>query len=404
MNSLPAFSVTSAQYNRALRRVESYIATTRTDVDARPRAHAIYSFHQPGKRVHGTVIIFHGLASSPELMRPFVTYLHQNGFNVYAPPGAGHAFHYSRLPHTLMSSEFGAQIAASVINQNPALKQYFDRITQLAVMTPPNASEFKEITDLIITLLKKELSPQQFTGVMSALQLLSGTDCPADLEAQVAKYCESDHYRYESHPIERYCDVASLPGPVSVIGYSLGTVQAMNLAARVPAVEKLVVLAPLVHFFGYDTEPLPSFSLSALGALDLHLFPFDISTVSARHVTATTLAARVIQRDQITQPIRQRVATFVIVSDSDNACDPQSALEFCQEKLSNKRTVSFSYPKAVDLKHGVHPHSENKYSVPLLQEVFRFLTTEQVRIQNMLCREGDSSLPPVDPKSLKLCL
>ncbi|CDF38192.1 unnamed protein product [Chondrus crispus] len=399
MKHLPAFSATPSQHARAVHLVQSYISSTTQSTDARPRAHALYAFHPPRTAVHGTVVLFHGLASTPEIMRPTMTYFHNAGFNVYTPPGAGHAFAAHRLPYTLLKPEIGDK-AREVILSDHVLADYFQRITTAAAMEPPHAEEYAQIIARIKARLRDQLSSADFETVICALYALSGNTYRPGLESEIARYCESDYSRYESHPFERVADVAPLPGPISVVGYSLGAVQAINLVARAKFIHKLVLLAP---FVGLRSQPT-GIDLAALGALELFTLPFPISTISARHFAATSVAARMVHRAEIVAPIRRNVTTFCATAELDEYCDPKGVTEYCQRELGNEQTKLFVYPKHTGLGHGIHPHSENKLAVPLLQEMLRFIQNGEVQLNKLLCVTGDEELPAVDSKSLQIIL
>lgn len=399
----PAYTSTKSEYDRAVDRISTYITSTTTSPHARARAKAIYSIHPPGHPIHGTAILLHGLASTPELLRPTMSYLHANNFNVYAPPGAGHAFDSSQLPYTLLRNHLGYAEAREILLADPQLCEYFALITTLAAKSPPDYEQHNQIVARIRVLLKQHLTAEQFKSVMGALEMLSTLDFTEGDEHVLAEHFESDHHRYDSHPYERLADVSALPGPVYVLGFSMGGLQALNLVARSKAVSRLVLIAP---FFGapeHVDNPCPDVTLAALGCLDLYELPFPISTVSGRHWTACTLAAKVVGREEIVREVRE-VQTFCVLSEGDDSADRRLAWDFMNEKVPNKSNRVFMYPEGTGLKHSIQPHTENPFSQPLLQEVLRFFLTGKVHLENMLRAKGDPAMPDVDPGSLELTL
>lgn len=332
-------------------------------------------------------------------MRPLMTYLHQQHFNVYAPPGAGHAFHRSRLPETRIRQQYGYDDARQLLLQDPVVKAYLDKIQLLAAMSPPDRVEYDETIARVKNVLKNGLNQTKYDHIISTLQLLTPTEYTPGFEQKLVRFCETDHTRYASHSMERLADVCALPGPVYVVGYSLGGVQALNLTAGSKMIDKMVLLAPYLGTIdcGDDVEV----SLSALGALDLHLLPFPLSTVSACHLTAASIAARCVQSHDVVQRVKETTKCFCVISEGDDCCDPKLVQRFF-EKIRTDDTFGFVYAKELGLKHGIVPGKENRFSKALLKEIWRFLVLGEVRKEWLITLEGDPDLPTVEENVLRV--
>ena len=324
-------------------------------------------------------------------MRPLMTYLHEHHFNVYAPPGAGHAFHRSRLPSTRLKQDATYDAARSVLLHDPLVKDYLQKMQELAAMFPPDVQEYAQVLQRVTTLLQQHLPSAESERVLHALRLLSPMDHTPGFEHQLHELFESDHMRYASHPVERLAEVCALPGPMHVIGYSLGGVQAMNMIAGTGMVDKLVLLAP---YIGTRTSGDVDVSLCALGALDLYLLPFPLWTVSACHLTAASVAAKCVQSEQVVKAVKQ-VPCFCVVSEGDECCDPRLVQRFF-ERVDREGSCEFVYPEEMGLGHTIVPGKENRFSRALMKEVWRFLVLDKVDKEWLVTKDGDPMLPGVD--------
>jgi alpha-beta hydrolase superfamily lysophospholipase len=82
---------TLEQINRTKSAIDTHIASLNQHADRREGALPYYLFHEPGKPIRGTVMLFHGFSAKPHQMSRLAEYLFQNGFNIYQPSIAGHA-------------------------------------------------------------------------------------------------------------------------------------------------------------------------------------------------------------------------------------------------------------------------------------------------------------------------
>jgi dienelactone hydrolase len=209
----------------------------------------LYWFHGPQKKVHGTVIVFHGGFGVPADTNLTSEYLYRNGFNVYAPALAGHAYLPHRNPATVLRAEVGGAAARKILMEDPIIGDVINRINNGSLMAPvhaPDGFDVNEIKERALKLIRTGLPQPLFKQLVHAMSLLVDDEYHVGIEKEVHRYFETDHHRYDSDPFERLADIAALPGPVYAIGWSMGGVEAMYLAARAKYIDRIVLFAPFL--------------------------------------------------------------------------------------------------------------------------------------------------------------
>jgi alpha-beta hydrolase superfamily lysophospholipase len=394
----PVHQGTPSQYARAVRSVESHIASTTRDKDAKADSQALYWFHGPQKKVHGTVIVFHGGFGVPADTNMTSKYLYRNGFNVYAPALAGHAYQPHRNPTTVLRAEMGGTAAKKILINDPVIGDIITRINNGSLMAPVHAPEgfdFNVIRARAMELFRTQLPQHMFEKLMRAMSLLVSEEYHAGIEKELHRYFETDHHRYDSDPFERLADVAALPGPVYAVGWSLGGVEAMYLAARAKYIDKMVLFAPFVESAAPKRKPEYRYLLEAVGALDLYVTPLPGgSRVPSRMLPAADLAGRLLLQDDILNSIRDNTATLCVFAEDDSMSDVDIGMYACRDRVTNKDSAAYLYSASEGLDHSVAPGPSNPYNTAILQETLRFLATGSLNRENMLSKMGDPSMPP----------
>lgn len=333
-------------------------------------------------------------------MKPTMTYLFSNNFNIYAPPSPGHAFTADHYPSTVLRKDL--KQVQEVLKGDEMLRAYFAEVEESATMTPLDMNMHGRVVQRVKAVLKETMGDHKGGKVITALRALSRLDDGSKLAAEISEYFISDHERYETHPLERLEEVEGLPGPLYVVGFSMGGVQALNVVARTGRVRRQVLLAPYCGSVEYGEESVPEITLGALGSLDVFELPFPLYRVSGRHLAACVSGAGMLNREEIYGKVREGVGTFCVVSEGDDSADCRVASRYFKQRIDNQRSFLFQYPKETGLDHSIFPHIDNPFSAALLREVLRFLLMGEVRADNLMKHDGDNEMPPVDLQSLEL--
>lgn len=385
--SEPIFTLRAEERARAVHRAEAYIASvTGAGNLTREGATPMYYFHDVGTRVHGTAVVFHGGAGRPSDMVLIAKYLFDNNFNVYLPALAGHALVTDQWPYGLLRDE---KLRKKVRNALISDKRY-ERINAFAVKDMAKLISFEDTVDrpfvtTAFKILKERLSEEEYGVLTSAFDMLIG---PKDLsklyyngvEKDIQKMFAFDGSRYMSNPEERLSDVASLPGPVFALGYSLGGVQAFYLASRAKHLKRIVTLAPGIRV---KRTTLTDFIMLA-GMLDIDLLPKDAPLFFPnRFSSAVQVLSRYAFNPDAAKAVRENTDTFCIIAADDSIVDVDAGLYICRDAVKNAGSTAFIYPKKLGINHGVGPPL-SKYSDAMFEEIVRYFTTGKVQKKNML--------------------
>ncbi|GAB0494445.1 hypothetical protein MMPV_005738 [Pyropia vietnamensis] len=397
----PSHTGTAAAYDRATRTIDAYIASTTADAQARSGAQPFYAFHGPGEKVYGTALVFHGGFGKPADAVKTTTYLHANRWNVYAPPLAGHAFEGTRWPSTRLRGEYGGDLARQLLLADPLLGSIAEGINNGTLMAPvhvPDGFDYDEAMTRALTVLREGMEPAAYDTLLDAFELLVTANAYPSKQASLHKYFETDHMRYATVAAARVMDVVSLPGPVVVVGYSMGGVQALYASAWSDGlVSRAVLYAPFVDAAAPAESPRLRHLLQAVGALDLYDVPVpNDTTIPSVMLPAASLVGHTLLDEDLHAAVRRQTDVFCVFAEDDNMADVTLGLRVCRDGVASAGSRSYVYPAQLELGHFAAPSPMNPYSTPLLQETWRFLTTGEIRAEQMLNQSGDATMPSVD--------
>jgi len=360
----------------------------------------MYAFHKPETAVYGTAIVFHGGFGKPADTEVTFSYLHANGFNVYAPPLAGHAFQGTRWPSTRLRDEFGGSLARQLLLEDPVLGSVARRINNGSLMAPvhvPDGFDLDEAMERALSVLRRGMTAAAYNTLVDAFQLLITASAYPGKQAAVHRYFETDHMRYATEAAARVADVAALPGPVMVVGYSMGGLEAMYAAARsAGVVSRAVLYAPFVDAAAPPEQPRLRYLLQAVGALDLYDVPVvNDTTIPSVILPASTLVGHTLLDEVLQAAVRRQTDVFCVFAEDDGMSDVDAGLRACRDGVASVGSRAFVYPARLKLNHFVAPSRFNSFSETLLKETWRFLADGEVRSERLLNETGDPELPPL---------
>lgn len=398
----PTHSGTAAAYDRAIHIIDAYIASTVGDAQARQGAQGVYAFHRPDVKVYGTAIVFHGGFGKPSDTSGTTAYLHANGWNVYAPPLAGHAFEGTRWPSTRLRGEYGGDLARQLLLQDPVLGPIAAGINNGTLAAPvhgPDGFVYDDAMRRALEVLSKGMGPAAYKTLVNAFELLITATAYPGKQAALHKYFETDHMRYATDAAARVMDVVSLPGPVVVVGYSMGGVEALYASAwSAGIVSRAVLYAPFVDAAAPTGSPGLRHLLQAVGALDLYVAPVPNDTaIPSVMLPAASLVGHTLLDGDLHAAVRQQTDVFCVFAEDDEMADVAAGLRVCRDGVASAGSRSFLYPARLGLGHSAAPSPFNPYNAPLLQETWRFLVTGEVHTSQMINKTGDPALPNVPP-------
>ncbi len=70
--------------------------------------------------------------------------------------------------------------------------------------------------------LRRSLDPEDYEIVKTAFAHLDPKRAKQGVEKEFHKFFVTDLHRYESDPFAKFAFLAALPGPVQVVGFSMG--------------------------------------------------------------------------------------------------------------------------------------------------------------------------------------
>lgn len=386
----PSVTVSQAQYDECIRNIDAFIAEKKnSNPPADIRHTPTFMFHKAGTPVRGLVITYHGFGQYPYDHRIIGRYLYDQGFDVLHTILAGHFFSGSKWPSTKLSKEYGGDTVPGVVFQNPELRDLLQ-----ASQTDPT-----RIPVLINRLT--QISPD-FERVMSAQNYMNSLD--QDEDPNFAKFFDSNHrdYAIEGTKYVRMCD--AYPGPVHVMGLSVGGAAALGVAAMNPErIQRCVTFAPLLEL--WEQYPNTKRSLvNYIGPLGVakdfawdpnNPFPVSAFTAAGRFggsLTSSKKFQNVFKSKQ--------VQMFMVLTEDEDAADIPTNKKFfrdCGARTSGHHI--FTYPFNYGVPHplldptGSSRGLRNKYYKPLYQQCFQFLTTGHVDTTPMFGERAESRLP-----------
>jgi esterase/lipase len=380
---------TSEQLARTKKRIDAYIQSVESDPNFRTGSTPYYGFHDAGKAIHGTVVIFHGFSGKPPQMSKLSDYLFANGFNYYQTNLAGHTL---KPP-----SKFWCQVDLKPEIYNP-LREKVQKDSVLSnyianLPTDPNKFQrpsFQQQAGLVSRLL---LIEPRLLDIVPAIE--------RDNDPDFYRYFDSSHMEYLTHAQQRLAELDDMPGPIYAIGLSVGAAIALGLAADKPnRISKVVSYAPLLKL----QTPLMERYVNLAGPLDIHekswspgeSFPIGALTAAAKYGAFV--------REPKNVKALQQVQTFMVLTENEDAANIPTNQKFFNDIGGEKKGNRFYIYPASDLVP--HPLAEpdvksqgmtNRFWQSLYQETFRFLTTGEIDPGNMSNTEQDPNLPQVPP-------
>lgn len=382
---------------RATAKLDRYISAIKADADFRKGAEPLYQIHPAGKKVYGTVILWHGGFSYPKALSMLGAYLFDNGFNVFLAPVAGHSFKGDHWPSTLLRKEYGGCEVKELLLADPQISELARGIGNGTIMVPVHAPHGFVMKDMIreaLRILEEGLTPKVFDSLKYALNLLIREDYYKGFEKDIARFFESDHARYDTVPYAHTQLVSALPGPLHVGGFSMGALQSLFASARSKQVSRAVLMAPHFEPAAPPEHPEYRYLMEVVGVLDLYSFPMANDTdVPARIMPATDIAGRLAMQDDVLRDVRDNTDTFMVMAEDDGMGQFDLGKETYEKKIKNSNSYSFYYPAAEGISHFALPGKRNKYSAALAKEILRFYVTGNVHKEELMTARGDASLP-----------
>lgn len=382
-------TATSEQLTQTQQRIDAYIHSIDANPNHRAGAYPYYQFHEAGKPIRGTVLMFHGFSGKPDQMWRLAEYLFQNGFNFYQATLAGHALIPADKfwPQVDLKPEIIKPLRAK-INQDPVLQNYVANL-------PTDPTKFQrpgyiQQIGLVSRLLMIE--PRLLDIVAAAER---------DNDPDFERYFDSNHMDYLTDARSRLAELEAMPGPIYTLGLSVGGATALALAADQPQrIKRVVAYAPLLKIYDPQREKY----IEIAGPLDISEMGWDPAVRFP--VGAFTAAARFgafVRQPQNINALKN-VPTFMPLTENEDAASVKTNQDFFQAiGGKSKGHRSYLYGQGDLVPHPmvdpttVSQGMTNRFWQSLYQETFRFLTTGEVDASNLSSLEQNSDLPQVSP-------
>ena len=379
---------TAEQLDQTKQAIDRYIASIDQHLDRRDGAYPYYLFHEPGRPIYGTVMIFHGFSNRPHQMWRLADYLFKNGFNVYQVSLAGHSFLPTDpyWPQIDLKPEYAEPLKAKV-RQDPVLMSMIKTMTGGDPDTFQRPNLFQKAA-LTARLLKIE--PRLF-DIKRALENYENPDFD--------HYFISSHHNYLTDARSRLAELDAMPGPIYTIGLSVGGAVALALGAdRSDRVKSVVAYAPFLEVFDKTQE----LYINIAGPLDLKETGWDPKVrFTVGCFTANNRFGDYVLRDDSIRALKQ-VPTCLILTENEDAADVDTNQNFTRQLGGESQGhYSYLYPAEDLVPHPMVDPTEvsqgmsNQYWQSMYQETYRFLTDGTLNPSNMSRLEQDSSLPLV---------
>lgn len=380
---------TLEQINQAKAAIDAHIQSLNQNPDRRDGALPYYLFHEAGRPIRGTGIIFHGFSAKPHQMWRLADYLFQNGFNVYQPSIAGHPLinPTKNWCQVDLKPEYAEPIKAKV-QKDPVLRTFIQNF-----MNNPGAARpgFMQQAGLMARLV---LIEPRLLDIVKSIETADDPDFD--------RYFTSSHLRYLTEAQARLTELDAMPGDVFTVGLSVGGAVALSLAASRPdRVRGVVAYAPLLKIFGEERRQY----VNLAGPLDISesgwdpnlRFPVGCLTAADRFGNSVVLSEASVRS-------LSNVPTFLVLTENEDAADIETNQDF-YERIGGEAEGHrfFLYPKEDLVPHPmvdpteVSQNMSNRFWQSLYQETFRFLSAKRVNTSNLGSLEQDPDLPIVPP-------
>lgn len=382
----------SDQIQQTRQRIDTYIQSIAQNPDRRDGAFPYYLFHEPGKPILGTVLLFHGFSARPHQTWRLADYLFRNGFNVYQVTLAGHAYKVPERywPQVDLKPEIAEPLREKV-SADPVLMKFFSNLAHAN------------------TAGLKALSPLQMMGIITRLRRIEPRllDIVAAIERDndpdFDRYYISSHMNYLRDAEARLAELEAMPGSVYTVGLSVGGAVALALAANHPErVQKVVAYAPLLDVYGKDQERY----INLAGPLDIREFGWDELRFPLGCFTANDRFGVYVRQEKNVEALRN-IPTLIVLTENEDAADIETNRDFSNSlsRASLFKTYEnhflYTYPAEDLVPHPMVDPQEvsqgmsNTYWKTMYQETFRFLSQTEFNPEQMGQLAEDPALPPV---------
>ncbi|MBW4527869.1 MAG: alpha/beta hydrolase [Phormidium tanganyikae FI6-MK23] len=380
---------TLKQINQTKSAINAHIQSLNQNPDRREGALPYYLFHEPGRPIRGTVMIFHGFSAKPHQMWRLADYLFQNGFNVYQPSIAGHSLvnPAKNWCQVDLKPKYAEPLKAKV-QKDPVLQTFIQNF-----MNNPGAIRpgFMQQMGLMARLV---LIEPKLLDIVKSLEMSDDPDFD--------RYFTSSHLSYLTEAQARLAELDAMPGNVFTVGLSVGGAVALGLAASRPdRVRGVVAYAPLLKIFGEERRRY----VNLAGPLDISesgwdanlRFPIGCLTAADRFGSSVVLSNESVRS-------LSNIPTFLVLTENEDAADIETNQDFYQRiGGEGEGHRFFLYPKEDLVPHPmvdpteVSQNMSNRFWQSLYQETFRFLSAGRVNTSNLGNTEQDPNLPIVPP-------
>lgn len=440
---------TEAQVGAAAAKVLAHVSTIR-GIDPSKRRRETYSakqrglfsepyclFHEPKKKVYGTVVLFHGFNDRPVQQAKLASYLFHNGFNVY---NVHVAFHYlvpgtAHWPRTVYRDEILKSTMAklAVAKASPTYAPIFAKIAStfaegksLADFSADDIAKIDEVLQQQPNPISTQLIAAAWADPTSAAfqQLFKSSSpkaAPTTPELVLAAAQAADFTAFITEARARIAEVKGL-GPIFLGGLSMGGAVALAAAEDDGGtnVKAVVAHAPWLKAVGASNNS----QTSLLGPLDSQInalkpgaYPMKWSNQQIEFSPAS-IAADLALGSWIGGHAARLVPipTAMIVTEAEKSADNEASgmlhLALAQGAQGRVPHVRAAYPAADLVGHALtdpenypreneEPGNVEHWNVrwrQLYQESFRFYTTGTISEANLLqadARIQDSTVPAV---------
>lgn len=378
---------TIEQLNQTKRAIDTYIQSIDRHPERRIGAYPYYLFHEPGRPIRGTVMLFHGFSNRPHQMWRLADYLFRNGFNVYQPSIAGHVYlnPAKNWCQVDLKPEYAVPLKQKIKN-DPVLQNYIENF-----VNNPRAARPGYIQQMALIARLMMIEPQ-------LLDIVKSIELPDDPDFD--KYYTSSHLQYLHDAQARLMELDAMPGEIYTVGLSAGGAVALGLAASRPdRIRGVVAYAPLLKIINEERRRY----VNLAGPLDINesgwdsnlRFPVGCLTAVDR------FGGSVVMSDPSIRSL-QNVPTFMVLTENEDASDPGACKELYQAIGGDDNGNQFYLYPAQDLvphpmvdPEEVSQNMSNRFWQSLYQETFRFLTTGNVHVSNLSRLGQDPNLPSV---------
>lgn len=380
-------TVSNEQLTQTRQKIDTYIQSIDANPNHRAGAYPYYLFHEAGKAIRGTVLMFHGFSGKPDQMWRLADYLFRNGFNVYQATLAGHVFLPAATywPQVDLKPEIWNPLREK-IQQDPVLQNYLANLGA----NPDNFQRPSYIQQIGLVTRLLKIEPQ-------LLDIIAAAEVENDEHFE--RYFDSSHMNFLTDAQARLAELEAMPGPIYTVGLSVGGSTALALAAEQPErIERVVAYAPLLKIYDQQREQY----INLAGPLDISETGWDPSLRFP--VGAFTAAARfgAFVRQNKNINALKNVPVFMALTENEDAAHVQTNLEFFQAIGGERKGNSmYLYPASDLVPHPmvdpttISQNMTNRFWQSLYQETFRFLTTGEVDDSNISSLEQNSDLPQV---------